>query len=72
MLKSSALDHFKTARAVAAALGISESAVAQWSDVVPYASAKRLSEVTPSLRIDPSLYDERLRPRASCAIHSAS
>lgn len=56
------MEHFKTGRAVAKALDISESAVTQWGEVVPYASAKRLTEIVPSLMIDPSRYDRNLRP----------
>jgi DNA-binding transcriptional regulator YdaS (Cro superfamily) len=62
MLKSTALNHFGTGVALSRALGISTSAVTQWGDVVPYASAKRLAEIAPTLHIVPSMYDERLHP----------
>jgi transcriptional repressor of cell division inhibition gene dicB len=57
--------HFQTRAAVARALGISTAATSKWGDVVPYVSAQRLEELTGgALRVDRSLYDERMRPRA--------
>jgi hypothetical protein len=63
MLTSRALQHFGSRRAIASALRLSRAAVYQWGPVVPYASAKRLTELVPGLQIDPDLYDARLRPR---------
>lgn len=63
MLTQTALDHYGSRIKIAHILGISKSAVFQWGEVVPYASAKRLTELSPALTIDPSLYDERLKPR---------
>jgi hypothetical protein len=63
MLKSNALKHFGTGLALARALGITGGAISQWGDVVPYASAKRIAEMVPSLYIDPSMYDRQLKPK---------
>lgn len=63
MRTTDAFQHFDSPSAVASALGISRAAVSKWRDVVPYASAKRLVELTDgALRIDESLYDAHLRP----------
>ena len=62
MLTATVLRHFGSRRAVANALGLSRAAIYLWGPVVPYASAKRLTELVPGLTIDPDLYDDRLRP----------
>ena len=62
MLTARVLQQFGSRRAIAVALGISRAAVYKWGAVVPYASAKRLTEMVPGLRIDPDLYDDRLFP----------
>lgn len=64
MLSKTVFKHFGSPLHAARALGITKSAVYQWGEVVPYASAKRLTEIAPVLTIDPSLYDERLRPKS--------
>jgi len=63
MHKSTAIKHYSTHTALAEAIGISRAAVGQWGDIVPYASALKLQELTRgALRIDRSLYDARLKP----------
>lgn len=61
MKKADVIAHFGSMPAVAAALGVTRSAVHQWGEVVPYWSAKRLAEISP-LVLDESLYDRRLKP----------
>lgn len=57
MRKTDVLKHYKTATAVAAALEVSVAAVSQWGDLVPPASAHRLSQLTDGeLRFDPRSY----------------
>ncbi len=58
MLKSKAVEHYGSQRAVADALGISESAVAQWKDLVPPLSAAKLAKRSRGkLKFDPDIYD---------------
>jgi DNA-binding transcriptional regulator Cro len=61
MRKADVIAHFGSVAAVTVALGCTRSAVHQWREIVPYASAKRLAEISP-LVIDESLYDEHLKP----------
>jgi DNA-binding transcriptional regulator YdaS (Cro superfamily) len=57
MLTSKAIDHFKTKRAIAKALGISSAAVSKWGDVVPVESAKAIEiRTNGELRVDWALY----------------
>jgi transcriptional repressor of cell division inhibition gene dicB len=59
MLKSDVLAHYKTNVAVAQALGISEAAVSQWSELIPPAKARELSQITEGrLSFDPALYNQ--------------
>lgn len=46
MKKATAIKHFKTAVRVAKVLGITESAVSHWPDIVPELSARRLQDLT--------------------------
>lgn len=46
MLKADAVAHFRSQRAIAAALGISEQAVSMWGDVVPEGRAYQLELLT--------------------------
>lgn len=63
MRKADAITHFGSSIGVAKVLGLSKSAVYQWDDIVPYASALRLAEISGHrLTIDRSLYDTHLRP----------
>jgi uncharacterized protein YabE (DUF348 family) len=58
MLKSHAMEHFKTTRAIADALDISTTAVWKWGDVIPVESAKALEiRTNGALRVDWSLYE---------------
>jgi hypothetical protein len=57
MKKQTALNHFKTIVAIAAALGISRQAVNKWGAVVPWAQAIELQHITGgTLQRDPSDY----------------
>lgn len=46
MLKKDAINHFRSVAALAAALGISRSAVYQWREVVPESSSWKLQALT--------------------------
>lgn len=46
MLKKTVVKHFRTQRAVAQALGLSDAAISQWKDVIPEKDAYRLEVVT--------------------------
>ena len=64
MLKRTALKHFgESVAALARVAGISNKAVYQWGEVVPYASAIKLAENTGgAIAVDRSLYDGNLKP----------
>jgi DNA-binding transcriptional regulator YdaS (Cro superfamily) len=63
MRTQQAIEHFGSPSAIAAALGISRPAVSKWGDTVPYASARRLEQLSGgALALDESLYDVHLRP----------
>lgn len=63
MLKTRVLSHFKTQAKVAEFLDISEAAVSQWGEIVPYHSACELERRTRrSLKVDHSLYGKMGRP----------
>jgi DNA-binding transcriptional regulator YdaS (Cro superfamily) len=54
-----ALAHFKTQRAIAAAIGITEQSIGQWkkSGVVPIRRAHQLEELTKGkVKVDASVY----------------
>lgn len=58
MYKSAALAFYKKPAAIARALKISRSAVTQWPDIVPEASALKLEKLTGgALRVQPELYE---------------
>lgn len=61
MLKAKALAHFDDNHTkLAHELGITRSAVSQWGEVVPLASALQLERLTSGkLKTDWSLYDRR-------------
>lgn len=46
MTKTEVLAYYKTVKAVAAALGISESAVSQWPEIIPRLRAYEIQELT--------------------------
>ncbi|WP_339617224.1 Cro/CI family transcriptional regulator [uncultured Gilvimarinus sp.] len=46
MTKTEVLAHYKTGKAVAEALGLSESAVSQWPEVIPRLRAFELERIT--------------------------
>lgn len=55
-----AIRYFGTASALAASVGISKSAVSQWGDLVPLATAARIEKITNGkLRFDLSQYPLR-------------
>ena len=56
MRTSDVFEAFGSKRAVADALGISISAVYQWADMVPPASAMRLAAMKPEIPYDPEKY----------------
>lgn len=51
--------------AVAEAVGISASAVYQWEEFVPPASAIVLRELRPDIPFDPSVYKDWEKPRGN-------
>lgn len=60
MNKAQVIKHFGSQKAVAAALEISQPAVAQWGDLVPEKQALRLHMLTSGqLHYDPSVYAQR-------------
>lgn len=65
MLKSEALEHFKTNRAIARALGIDESAVSHWGDHVPKLRAYELREVIAREKALAESAPERVHDRAA-------
>lgn len=57
MYKASVLNHFGGTVKTAGALGISHSAVCQWTEIVPEKQALRIDRITKGrLKYDPSLY----------------
>lgn len=46
MLKNTATEHFGSQHAIALALGVSDSAVSQWKEVIPEKAALKLSIIT--------------------------
>ncbi|HHQ6628322.1 hypothetical protein BFS14_01955 [Serratia fonticola] len=46
MLKEKATEHFGSQHAIAIALGVSDSAVSQWKEVIPERAAMKLSLIT--------------------------
>lgn len=65
MLKSDAVAHFRSQRAVADVLGISEQAVSMWGDLVPEGRAYQLELLTKGkLRADRNCYSKSKRPSA--------
>lgn len=66
MKKSAAIAHFKTAKALAAALGISKGAVSQWGDRVPQGSAYKLQVMTGGqLRVVERMYSKASAPHGA-------
>ncbi|HXR88815.1 MAG TPA: Cro/CI family transcriptional regulator [Steroidobacteraceae bacterium] len=60
MRKADAVAHFRSQRAVAAALGISEQAVSMWGDLVPEGRAYQLELLTKGkLRVTRERYSKR-------------
>ena len=61
MYTKTALEHFNNSRmAIARILNLSKSAVYQWEEIVPHASAERLQKITGGkLKVDRSLYSEK-------------
>jgi DNA-binding transcriptional regulator YdaS (Cro superfamily) len=57
MLKKDVVQHFGSQRAIAKALGLSESAISQWRDVIPEKDAFKIEKMTSgALRLEPSFY----------------
>ncbi|MBN3978575.1 MULTISPECIES: Cro/CI family transcriptional regulator [Serratia] len=46
MLKEAATEHFGSQHAIALALGVSDSAVSQWKEIIPEKAALKLSILT--------------------------
>lgn len=66
MRKTDVISHFKTAAAVAVALGITPEAVIQWGDVIPRGRAFELAALTGgALSVDLSLYEKSSGPTAA-------
>jgi hypothetical protein len=62
MLTTDAVAHYKTQKAIARALDISDAAVSKWPEVVPIESALALEIITArALRVDRSLYPSLAR-----------
>ncbi|WP_420241376.1 Cro/CI family transcriptional regulator [Atlantibacter hermannii] len=58
MYKKDVVQHFGSQRAVARALGLSESAVSQWKSVIPENDAFKLEAITSgALKRNPDLYN---------------
>ncbi|SMB46680.1 Regulatory protein cro (Antirepressor) [Serratia proteamaculans] len=65
MLKKDVVKHFTTQKEVARFLGLSDSAVSQWKEVIPEKDAHRLHKGTKGvLRFNPSLYKKSTAPAA--------
>ena len=57
MLKEKVVKHYGSQRAISAALGVSDSAVSQWGEVIPERIALKLSRITDGVLVyDPSFY----------------
>lgn len=57
MYKKEVITHFGSQRAIAKALGLSESAISQWKEVIPEKDAFKIEKMTAgALRLEPSLY----------------
>ncbi|MGK0736959.1 Cro/CI family transcriptional regulator [Yokenella regensburgei] len=62
MHKSLVVHYFSSQRKVAGALGVSEQAVSQWSELIPKRAALELEKLTDgALKCDLSLYKNRPR-----------
>jgi hypothetical protein len=62
MLRTDAIRHVKTQRAIAQALDISEAAISKWGEVVPLDKAMALEILTKrKLRVDKSRYEDVAR-----------
>ena len=60
MKKQTVIEHFKSATAVAAALGISRQAVSDWPDIIPEGAAYKLQVITAGLlRVDAAVYAKK-------------
>lgn len=65
MLKEKVVKHYGSQRAVSAALGVSDSAVSQWGEVIPERVALKLSRITGGvLAYDSSFYKKSTAPAA--------
>ncbi|MEO2277684.1 hypothetical protein KDV90_01445 [Serratia marcescens] len=65
MLKEKVVKHYGSQRAISAALGVSDSAVSQWGEVVPERIALKLSRITDGVLVyDPSFYKKSTAPAA--------
>ncbi|HFK7184583.1 TPA: Cro/CI family transcriptional regulator [Serratia odorifera] len=65
MLKEKVVKHYGSQRAISAALGVSDSAVSQWGEVIPERVALKLSRITGgALTYDPSFYKKSTAPAA--------
>ncbi|MBZ1665042.1 Cro/CI family transcriptional regulator [Klebsiella pneumoniae] len=62
MYKSSVVDFFGSQRAASIALGVSDQAISQWSELIPKGAALELEKITNgALKCDLSLYREHPR-----------
>lgn len=60
MLKSTVIQHYGSASALAKALGISPAAVSEWGDLVPEGRAYQIQVLTAGLlHVDPGAYGKR-------------
>lgn len=72
MQKQAAIDHFGSASKLADALGISDSAVSLWDEVIPEGSAYKLQVITGgALQVDQSMYKNRPK-RGQTLSHDAA
>lgn len=63
MLKIKAIEHFSSQHEIALALGLSDSAVSQWKDLIPEKAALKLSLITGGvLKYQPDLYTKSTDP----------
>lgn len=57
MRKTTVIEHFGSAQAVATALGITRQAIGEWGDIIPEGAAYKLQVITAGkLQVDQALY----------------
>lgn len=73
MLKQTAIDHFGSASKLADALGVTDSAVSLWKEIIPEGSAYKLQVITGgALRVDQSAYKNRAKRGQTLSVDNAA